>query len=94
MNEQSNTDPAPESPPVEAAPPPVATAVPAGVGRESLGYDASTAERIEGEFTEVEAALIRLDESRYGICEVTGERIADELLAADPVRRHHTTTTG
>jgi RNA polymerase-binding transcription factor DksA len=56
----------------------------------SNGFDTSTAERIEREFGEVEAALTRLDESRYGVCEITGEPISDDMLAADPVRRTST----
>lgn len=80
-----NDQPPAEQPLVEPAPEPDAAEPVAA--NESSGYDTSTAERIEREFGEVEAALARLDESRYGICEVTGDRIADELLAADPVRR-------
>ncbi len=85
MNEQPPSEPTPEAPAPAA---PSVAAVPAGA--ESSGYDSSATERIEREFGEVEAALTRLDEGRYGICEVTGDRIGDELLAADPVRRQGT----
>ncbi|MCP3855254.1 MAG: hypothetical protein GY745_03670 [Actinomycetia bacterium] len=87
MNEHPSVEPA-----TEPTPAPSVDALthraegPASAGESS--YDTSTAERIEREFAEVEAALGRLDESRYGICELRGEPIDDELLAADPVRRH------
>ncbi len=87
MNEHPSVEPAIEpalAPRVEALTHRVEG--PSSAGESS--YDASTAERIEREFAEVEAALGRLDESRYGICELGGEPIDDELLAADPVRRH------
>ena len=51
-------------------------------GRPSLDLD-----RIERDLAGVEAALARLDDGTYWTDEVTGERLADDLLAADPVAR-------
>jgi RNA polymerase-binding transcription factor DksA len=39
---------------------------------------------VEGELADVERALGRLDEGTYGSCEVCGEAIDDERLAAEP----------
>ncbi|MBI3020142.1 MAG: TraR/DksA C4-type zinc finger protein [Parcubacteria group bacterium] len=32
----------------------------------------------------VNAALARIDEGKYGVCEVCGERIEEDRLKADP----------
>lgn len=39
------------------------------------------------ELTEIDAALARIQNDRYGICEATGERIAPERLRAVPWTR-------
>lgn len=39
------------------------------------------------ELTEIDAALARIQNGRYGICEATGERIAPERLRAVPWTR-------
>lgn len=44
-------------------------------------------ERVERDLAGVEAALERLDDGTYWTDEVTGEPIADEVLADDPVAR-------
>ncbi len=44
--------------------------------------------KIEGELTEVEQALTRLDEGTYGTCAVCGTAISDERLAAEPAATH------
>ena len=44
-------------------------------------------DRVERDLAGVEAALRRLDDGTYWTDEVTGEPIADDLLAADPVAR-------
>jgi RNA polymerase-binding transcription factor DksA len=41
----------------------------------------------ERDVEDVEKALQRLDDGTYGTCEICGEAIADELLAAEPSRR-------
>ncbi len=49
---------------------------------------ADDATRLEGiviELAEVEAALRRLDDGSYGICEGCGTRLSPETLAADPL---------
>ena len=42
---------------------------------------------IERDLDGVERALERLDDGSYGVDEVTGEPLPDDLLAADPVAR-------
>jgi DnaK suppressor protein len=49
--------------------------------------DLAILEGLETELAEVEAALRRLDEGRYGIDEVTGERIDPARLDARPEAR-------
>lgn len=44
-------------------------------------------EQIDADLEGVEQALARLDAGSYASCEVCGTVLADELLAADPVRR-------
>jgi DnaK suppressor protein len=46
--------------------------------------DLSVLADVEGELADVEAALQRLDAGTYGTCQVCGEPIADDRLAADP----------
>jgi hypothetical protein len=43
--------------------------------------------RIAEDLAGVEVALERLDAGTYWTCEITGEPLPDELLAADPVAR-------
>ena len=47
---------------------------------------------IERDLAGVETALGRLDDGTYWTDEVTGEEIADETLAADPVARRAAST--
>jgi RNA polymerase-binding transcription factor DksA len=42
---------------------------------------------IERRLADVEAALDRLEVGTYWTCEVTGQPLPDELLAADPTAR-------
>ncbi len=44
-------------------------------------------DRVERDLADVEVALARLDTGSYWTDEVTGEPIADELLADEPTRR-------
>lgn len=44
-------------------------------------------DRVERDLAGVEAALTRLDDGSYWTDEVTGQPLADDLLAADPVAR-------
>jgi len=44
-------------------------------------------ERIEVELHDVDDALVRLDEGRYGTCAVCGARLADDELAESPTAR-------
>ena len=48
----------------------------------------SVVEQAESDIDEVDAALQRLEDGTYGICEVGGERISDERLEAQPATRH------
>ena len=43
--------------------------------------------QVQGDLAAVDRALTALDEGTYGTCEVCGEPIADEALAASPVAR-------
>jgi DnaK suppressor protein len=54
--------------------------------------DLSILEGLEVELAEVEAALRRLDEGRYGIDEVTGQRIDPARLEALPEARTNVDT--
>lgn len=45
-------------------------------------------ERDEGRLKEVEAALGRMDDGAYGICEETGEPIPFKRLLAEPTTRY------
>ena len=49
--------------------------------------DLGILEAVEGELTEVERALTRIDEGNYGTCEACGKQIGDERLAAQPYAR-------
>ncbi len=40
--------------------------------------------RIERQLDDIEAALDRLDDGSYGICQACGDPVGDERLAADP----------
>jgi len=42
---------------------------------------------IDADLEGVERALARLDEGTYGTCEVCGQALGDERLAADPLAR-------
>lgn len=42
---------------------------------------------VEAELEEVEAALVRVDEGAYGICDICGEAIVDERLEVRPTTR-------
>jgi RNA polymerase-binding transcription factor DksA len=56
---------------------------------ESVGDDATALDldALEAELAAVEASLERLDAGTYGICEVTGAQLPDDLLEADPTAR-------
>lgn len=73
-------------------------AMPQETGREADSSDA--AELIEGyqentvilndlelRHTDVEDALARIEKGTYGVCEVSGEPIEEDRLAADPAAR-------
>jgi len=42
---------------------------------------------IETDLADVEVALVRLETGTYWTCEVTGQELPDELLAANPTAR-------
>jgi RNA polymerase-binding transcription factor DksA len=54
--------------------------------------DLSILEQLEAELSELRAALERIDAGTYGIDEVTGEPIAPERLAANPIARTNVDT--
>jgi DnaK suppressor protein len=50
--------------------------------------DDSVVQRADTEIKEVEAALNRLAEGRFGVCEVCGKPIPDERLEVSPAARY------
>lgn len=50
--------------------------------------DLSVLEHVEAHLQEIDEAVRRVDEGRFGICEGTGERIPDERLEAEPTARY------
>ena len=97
----------PPSPAVTPEPSPAGAPGPEparGPGPEPAGApDASTdtavgtpvdLDRIAQDLADVEVALERLDEGTYWTCEVTGEPLPDDLLAADPVARRRPPSAG
>ncbi len=73
-------------------------ALPQGTGQEAdpsdaadliEGYEENTAilKDLEIRYNEVLAALARIDSGSYGTCEVSGEEIEEDRLAADPAAR-------
>jgi DnaK suppressor protein len=50
--------------------------------------DDSVVQRADAEIKEVEAALNRLDEGRFGVCEVCGKPIPDARLEVSPAARY------
>jgi Prokaryotic dksA/traR C4-type zinc finger len=58
-----------------------------GTGAEiGIGYDALVAS-VEQVLDDVDGALARLQDGTYGRCDVCGDGIADERLAAEPTAR-------
>lgn len=55
----------------------------------STGFDtnASIVADLESRYNDVLAALARIEEGKYGICEVSGEPIEADRLDADPAAR-------
>ena len=53
------------------------------------GYEANTAilKELEIRYNDVLAALARIESGTYGVCEVSGEPIEEDRLAADPAAR-------
>ncbi len=53
------------------------------------GYEGNTAilKQLETQLNEVKAALKRIEDGTYGVCEVSGELIEKERLEANPAAR-------
>jgi RNA polymerase-binding transcription factor DksA len=49
--------------------------------------DLEALSRIEGELTDVEVTLQRLDDGTYGTCEVCAAPLPDDALEAEPTAR-------
>ncbi len=73
-------------------------AVPAATGQEPdpndaadliEGFESNTAilKELEARYNDVLGALTRIEAGTYGVCEVSGEEIEAERLAADPAAR-------
>ncbi len=54
---------------------------------EALEDNAGIANKLEGQLKEVKAALERIENGTYGICEVCGKPIEEEILGANPSAR-------
>ncbi|MGH9107168.1 MAG: TraR/DksA family transcriptional regulator [Acidimicrobiales bacterium] len=63
-------------------PPGVAT------GTSTIEMDQSLLEQVQHGLDEVDAALARLDEGTYGLCEACGQPIEEERLEAAPAARY------
>ena len=63
-----------------------------GADAASLTFDRevneSVVEQAEADIEEVDAALRRLEEGTYGVCEMGGEQIPDARLEAQPATRY------
>jgi RNA polymerase-binding transcription factor DksA len=61
--------------------------------RDRLEKERERLEQVEAELADVDRALRRLDDGTYGQCEVCGDDIGDDRLAAMPAARfctlHH-----
>ena len=64
--------------------------LPAEQAAETLNreLDTSVEQRVRAELAEVEAALLRLEMGRYGLCEICGQEIAEGRLEAMPAARY------
>lgn len=54
---------------------------------ESYEENTATLNQLEQELFEVNEALVRIENGKYGICEVSGEEIEKERLEANPAAR-------
>lgn len=54
---------------------------------EGYGENAAILKDLEIRYNEVLAALERIEKGTYGVCEVSGEPIEEDRLAADPAAR-------
>lgn len=54
---------------------------------EEFGNNNAILVDLEARYNDVLAALARLEEGTYGVCEVSGEEIEEERLEADPAAR-------
>lgn len=54
---------------------------------EEYGEHVAIVDQLETRFNEVKAALDRIDEGSYGVCEVGGEQIEHDRLEANPAAR-------
>ncbi len=54
---------------------------------EELDENKAILDQLEPQLNEVKAALKRIDEGTYGICEVSGEKIEHDRLEASPSAR-------
>lgn len=54
---------------------------------ENFAENAAILEDLEARYSDVQAALARIDAGSFGICEIGGEDIETERLEADPAAR-------
>jgi len=62
---------------------------PSDVADKIEGYEENTAilKDLEIRYNEVLAALVRIEQGTYGICEIGGENIEEDRLNADPAAK-------
>lgn len=54
---------------------------------EELGINDAVGGELEKQLKDVDDALTKIDEGNYGICEVSGEKIEEDRLEANPSAR-------
>jgi len=54
---------------------------------EELGNQLAVAQGLKARLDDIEVALEKIREGKYGICEKCGERIGEEILDVDPESR-------
>lgn len=74
-------EPLPSSTELEADPNDVATTI------EGYEDNAAILKELEIRYNDVLAALVRIEDETYGVCNVCGEKIEEERLIADPAAR-------
>jgi RNA polymerase-binding transcription factor DksA len=54
---------------------------------EELGINSAVTSELEHQLKDVDDALAKIDDGKYGICEISGENIEEDRLEANPSSR-------